>query len=311
MIIDDLVSNVAEVPQKTNYWFVRTDYGKYFDTFVKNEFIGIGWNNISLEELKNKNSEQAIREKLIKSEKFDPNKPSTKGKVTTIVNKLNHFINLKKGDIIIIPSRNSSRYAFGTIVSSQTDIDIEKSFNCEFYKRKKVKWLAVKNIQQLDPNFYRIKISRHTISKLEGYSVYIDNVTNTLYRKNDYTHFVLDITTTKDVNVNSLISLIENMQFLINKINEHYSLGEAIDKNSIRLNLQSPGKIEFKLLIGKSLVTLATIMSLTCCDNDSHTDNHDLHSFIQVHSDTLAEIKKSMNELEVDKEKINNFQYGN
>ena len=54
-------------------------------------------------------------------------------------------------------------------------------------------------------------------------------------------------------------------------------------------------------------------MSLTCCNNENNNQvvDPDLHTFIQTHSDTLAEIKKSMNELEVDKEKINNFQYGN
>ncbi len=310
MTIDELVKNVTEVSSKTQYWFVRTDDGKYFETFYKHGFIGIGWNDVTLEELKTASTSEKLRNKIIKSEKFDPDKKSTKGKVSTIINKLNNFINLKKGDIIVIPSRSSSRFAFGEIQSTLTVNDIYKSHGCDFYKRKKVKWLAVKNMTELDPNFYKVRISRHTISKINDYSTFIDNVTNTLYRKNDNTHFVLDINTKKEINVNSLISLIENMQFLINEINTHYNLGEEIDKNSIRLNLQSPGKIEFKLPVGKSLITLAIILSLTSC-GDTTTTNTTLKEFTKTHQDTLSEVKKSMDDLEVDKNKINSFNYGN
>lgn len=312
MIVDELVQKVSEIPVKTSYWFVRTDDGKYFDTFYKNGFIGIGWNNITLEEIKNEISSDKLRNKIIKSENFDEINPKTKGKVTTILNKLEHFVNLKRGDVVIIPSRHSSRLAFGIVDSDFTEVDISKSHECDFYKRRKINWVAVKNMQQLDPHFYKMKISRHTISKIDDYSVFVDNVINSLYRKNNYTHFVIDITSENDINVIPLVNLIQNIQFLIEEINKEFLLGEEIDKNSIRLNLQSPGKIEFKLPVGKSLIILATILSHVSCNNVDAIGIKDkkLGQFAEVHSDTLSEVKGSMDELEVDKDKINSFQYG-
>ena len=268
MIVEELVKQVKEIPEKTNYWFVRTDYGQYFDTYYENGFIAIGWNNITLEELKNPNDYEVIRKKLLISEKLDPAKARTKGTLTGIINKLQSFVNLKKGDIIIMPSRNSSRYAFGIVQSTQVDIDLKKGKECEYYKRKKIKWITIKSTSQLDPNFFTMRFTQHTISRIDDYSPFIDNVISSLYRKNNNTHFVLDINTTKDINVNSLILLINNIQVLINEINKDFNLGEQIDNNSIRLNLQSPGQIEFKLKIGKSLITLAAILSLTCCNDD-------------------------------------------
>lgn len=311
MIIDELVKNVAEISTKIDYWFIRTEYGKYFETFYENGFVAIGWNEITLEELKDENSTEQLRKKIIKLEKLDPFKPSTKGKVTTIINKLKNFINLKKGDIIIIPSRNSSRYAFGIVESGQVIIENEKSNNCSFYKRKKVKWITAKNIDDLDPNFYRMRITQHTISKVDRYSEYIDNVIKKLYRKNDNTHFVLDIKTNKDINVNSLVSLIDNIQLLIKEINKSFSLDEQIDENSIRLNLQSPGQIEFKLPKGNSLVTLAMILSLAACSKEPQkSESKELNTFIETNIDKIHKIKQSMIELEVDKDKINSFNYG-
>lgn len=306
MIVEELVKQVKEIPEKTDYWFVRTDYGQYFDTYYENGFIAIGWNNITLEELKNPNDDEKIRKKLLISEKLDSTKAGTKGTLTGIINKLQSFVNLKKGDIIVMPSRNSSRYAFGIVQSTQVDID--KGKDCDYYKRKKVKWVTVKNTSQLDPNFFTMRFTQHTISRIDDYSPFIDNVISSLYRKNNNTHFVLDIKTTKDINVNSLISLIDNIQILINQINKDFNLGEQIDNNSIRLHLQSPGQIEFKLPIGKSLITLAAILSLTCCNDDKQPiKSPELNTFVNVNQDTISKIKKSMTELEADKDKINAF----
>lgn len=308
MIVEQLVKQVSEIPSKTEYWFVRTDYGDHFDTYYENGFIAIGWNNITLEELKDPNSDEKIRNKLIKSENLDPSKKMTKGKLTSIINKLHSFVNLKKGDVIIIPSRNSSRYAFGIIQSSQVYIDTEKSFDCDYYKRKKVKWVAIRNTSQLDPNFYTIRFTQHTISKINDYSAYIDNVVSPLYRKNNNTHFVIDIKTTQDINVNSLITLIDGIQTLTSSINQHFNLSEEIDKNAIRLHLQSPGQIEFKLLGGKSLIMLVAVLSLTCCnDPNPHINLPELDTFVQVEQDTINKIRTSLIELEADKDKINAF----
>ncbi|EGO65409.1 hypothetical protein [Acetonema longum] len=34
------------VDTKKRYWFVRTESGKYYDEFIMDEFIAIGWNEI-------------------------------------------------------------------------------------------------------------------------------------------------------------------------------------------------------------------------------------------------------------------------
>ncbi len=308
MIIEQLTRKVKEVSSQTEYWFVRTDYGEHFETYCENGFIAIGWNNITLEELGDPKSDEKIRKKLIKSENFDDSKKSTKRKLSSIINKLHSFINLKMGDVVIIPSRNSSRFAFGIIESSQVYIDIGKSFDCEYYKRKKIKWVAIRNTSRLDPNFYKMRFTQHTISNINDYSIYIDNIVSPLYRKNNNTHFVIDINTVHDINVRSLITLIDGIQALTSSINSKFDLNEEIDKNSIRLQLQSPGQIEFKLMGGKSLVLLVAVLSLTYCDNpNSEINSSELNEFIQLEQDTIDKITSSLQELEADKERINNF----
>lgn len=308
MIVDELIKKVSELSSKTAYWFVRTDYGEHFETYYENGFIAIGWNDITLEELKDPNSVDKIRVKLNKSENFDTSQKNTKGKQTKIINKLNAFVNLKKGDIIIIPSKNSNRYAFGIIESSNVYIDTDKKFECEYYKRKKVKWVALRHTSELDPNFYSMRFTQHTISTINDYSSYIDNVISSLYIKNNNTHFVIDIKTNKDINVNSLLTLIDGIQSLTSSINDYFKLNEEIDKNAIRLHLQSPGQIEFKSFGGKSLIILVAILSLTCCSSPNpQLRSPEMNTFVENQQVTINQIRDSLIELEADKEKINAF----
>jgi restriction system protein len=306
MIVEELLNKVENISKETNYWFVRTDYGEYFDTFYENGFIGIGWNEISIEELKNTGLKVSVKEKIGKAEELDYDKTSTKGTITAIYNKLNRFINLKKGDIVIIPSRKSSRYAFGIIQDNEAYSVYQDENNCKHVKRKKVKWINIKPVKLLNPVFQQIKISRHSISQINDYSEYIDNEISNIYLKEGNAHFVLNITTEKDINVESLIELIKNIQKLSKDINTHFHLNESIHDNSIRLNLQSPGNIEFKLPIGKTLVTLSAILALSC-NNHNAPINNELTTFANIHSDTLNKINQSMIDLEVDREKINSI----
>ncbi|MDR6781917.1 restriction system protein [Pedobacter africanus] len=310
MIFEQLINSIEEVEEEKGYWFVRTDSGENFNTFVENDFIGIGWNEITLNDL-NKSDVGSLKNKIAKVEKLDPFATRDKSRITSTLNKLFIFKNFKKGDFIIIPSENSTQYAFGTIVDDEIFTDSNLSFKCNYYKRRKVKWMEVKNVDSLDPIFYKIKNTRHAISDIKPYQNYIDNVTNNLYLKQGYAHYVLEILTTDDINVDSLLTLIQSLKKLANEINKHFDLNEDVAGTSIRLNLQSPGKIELKLPSGKTLIILATIVGvLSGCAPDNtllSQNNPKLKEFLEVQTPTIKKIEKSMEDLHVKKEEIKNL----
>lgn len=70
MDIAEILSQVDKVKSDSNYWFVRTDYGRYFNEFFENRYIAIGWDFLSLFELQNRD-EEYVRAKIIKEEKID------------------------------------------------------------------------------------------------------------------------------------------------------------------------------------------------------------------------------------------------
>lgn len=304
-MLNKLIESITELNKDINYWFIRTDSGLYFDTYYDNDFIGIGWNYITVEDLRTK-TDVEIKEKIAKHEQLDISINKSKGKVTAIYNKLKRFENLAKGDIIIIPSESSIKYAFGIIEDSNIYVDSDQSNNCEYYKRKKVKWIQKSYVDDLDPIFYKIKVSRHAISDINKYASYIDSVTENLYRKGDYSYFVLDINTKDDINVKSLTTLIDTIQNLLVDINDEFNLGEEPDETTIKLNLQSPGKVIFKLKKGVSLIMLAVLLSIESgCSptqgNVTTTEQTKITNFKKVKQKELDTVNKEFNELHVGK----------
>src|SRR5438093_61418 len=102
------------LPQGNDYWFVRTDGGKYFDTFLENSFIAIGCNPITLDDLNNKTS-LAVKKKIARAENFDLDDRYQATEATKIYNKILHFRDLKKNDVIVMPSEGSASFSFGVV----------------------------------------------------------------------------------------------------------------------------------------------------------------------------------------------------
>jgi restriction system protein len=312
MEFNSIVQSVDRIESSKNYWFVRTDNGHYYQDYYEHDFIAIGWNYITIQDLQSiSGSAFDIRQKIAQSEGLDiVNSARDKGKATAIFNKLKAFKNLNRGDIIVIPSENSQRLAFGFVEDNQIFTNVD-DLNCSFVKRRRINWVEEKDIDELDKIFYQIRISRHTISSIKPYETYIDKVVKTLFIKNDYSHYVLDLQTDEDINFNTLLQLVNNIRLLTEELNNDFNLGESLDQNAIKLNLQSSGKIEFKFLNGKSLILLATLLGPMTLNsvlkNIAQNEEQQLENFRQVHQNKIEKIEEALQELEVDRDKINSI----
>ena len=121
-----LQTNPDVIDSNREYWFVRTDGGKHFKTFYENGFIAIGWNEITLEDIKNVTpGGNSIKNKLAKVYNKDITQTKHKRDVTSYFNKIMRFHQLRMGDVVMIPSFGSSHLAFGIVDDQETYIDID------------------------------------------------------------------------------------------------------------------------------------------------------------------------------------------
>lgn len=299
MNITEILSLVDNVKSDSNYWFVRTDYGRYFNEFVENRYIAIGWDFLSLFELQNRD-EEYVRAKIIKEEKIDDSTFGGKIKVSTIYNKIGTFLSLKKDDVVIIPSKNSDKLAFGRIVDEHA---FEDGSAKEFRKRRKVEWFALKNMHDLNPIFFKVKSNQHTISNITNYAPHIDRVMGVLFQKSDKTHYVLNIESTDDIKYDDLEILMRNIKTLIGCINDKFGFNDNLDEFYVKISLQSKGSLEL-IKTGKALIILAFIFSLTSCKNNNEAIDEKILEFISENEQLLSETDKAINNLRINTQEL-------
>jgi uncharacterized FlaG/YvyC family protein len=304
MTIEQLLKKIEIINRESKYWMVRTNSGLLFDEYFNKGYISIGWDYLTLDELKNKD-DKYIKAKIARSEGFDSDKTSDKIKITSSYNKLCAFLNLKKDDVILIPSRNTDRIAFGRVADDEIYEDDTKKEDGSFYKKRKIIWYEVKNIRFLNPIFYQIKSNHHSISNIDKYAPYIDRVMGSLYIKNDSTHFVLNIEKNENINFEDLKTLMDNINILVKSINEEFGFNENLDEFYIKINLNSKGTVEL-IKAGKSLAVLAYILSLVSCGNTYEERNQNINNIINNNDTELSKTTNVLDTLQADISSLTN-----
>jgi restriction system protein len=301
MEINQILQKVENLSQDSRYLFVRTEKGLLFDQFTKENHIAIGWDYLTLYQLR-KLSINEIKEKIALKENLDITKSKGKGMATMSYNKLMLFLNLKKDDIIIIPSRNSDRLAFGRIVDIEAYEEVEAE---RFLKRRKIEWFKIFQMNDLNPIFYQVKSNHHTISHIDRFAPHIDRVIGNLFQKGDTTHYVLNIEKEEDINFNELNNLMDNIKTLLNKINNEFDFNENPDEFYIKINLQSKGAFEL-IKKGKSLAVLAFLLStVSCVDNQNQlVADSDIDKFIIENRKLLDDTTKDIDTLKINTEDL-------
>lgn len=253
--------HIHDIDDKRNYWFVRTDGGNYYDAYISGSYIGLGWNDVPLTDTNNKGT---YPETLLKELEEKGYKQPTR-----VLNQINRFYyEIKKGDVVVIPSTSSLNLAFGYIADDDvyeenniTDDDIENGA-CPYTRRRKVNWIINIDKARIDPHLYALFRNHQAISSGNNYSDYIDRALHTLYIKNNIAHLTFTVEAKQNPKVLSIPTFIFGLMARTNELAKEIKLIEK-DKNveekiTTKINVQSPGVIEFLGDI-PSVLTLAVI----------------------------------------------------
>lgn len=243
-VILNALHSVGFVPRtidvNKNYWFVRTESGRYYDEFILGEFIAIGWDQITPFDLNT--PEEDILQK-IQTAYPDANVPKL------IYNQINRFCNeMKPGDVVIIPSSSSNYLAFGEIISDVQIVEISEDDiidgACPYTKRRAVRWHKSISKYRIDPYLYQLFRSHHTISSANNYASHIDRTLNDFYIKGDKVHLILHVETENNIPAILLVKLISG---LLDRIDDFSKSYENVNSSEIeiKINVQSPGLVEF------------------------------------------------------------------
>lgn len=236
-----------------NYWLVRTNGGVYFNDFHLNHYIAIGWDEIRDTNLMVEKNRDDLIEKLkreCKDNENDEHEDKKKISYSLIATQLIRFCSeMKKGDIVIIPSENSKYIALGEIQDEEIYIEkldleeLEKT-ECPYIKRRKVKWIMHQKKEEVDIYLYRLMNSHHAITNANEYSDFIDRTLYPFYIKENRAHFTLKVNQTKNIPAIDMVTFISDTLSIIDEFNKENE--NPLDKESVdlRINVNSPGPIE-------------------------------------------------------------------
>ncbi len=281
-----------------NYWFLRTQGGEYFEEFYMNDYIAMGWDDVPCKE---------------ESERTDKLKEDLKqhyGQPTRVLNQVYRFCKeMKKGDVVIIPSSGSANLAFGRIL--EDDIfeykitDEEKEENkCPYKRRRKIEWLKVGRRSMIDPKLFAFFRNQQALANANEYAEFIERAINPFYIKDGIAHLNLSVNVIQSPKATDIPYFILGLnEQMLNMAKE---LGINTKEPETRINVQSQGIIEY---IGDALTIFILAYTLIAlCGGEISVFGVKIKTdgLIKTISDTYIKVKAS--ETIISQEKLKDIQ---
>lgn len=243
--------SIPEVSEEINFWMIRTKKGYFYEEFVKNEFVALGWNAINKNTNISKSSQKVLKEYLARN--YNEKRPQL------AINKCNNFIyEMKEGDILLIPNKGTRRITFAIageyyeehfneedelsviakIDNSESQINMVK---CPYSKRRKIKVLKTLCAEDINIHLYMALTNYHGLSNLMDYSKNILDSIYPIYVYNDICALQVGINNKNEIDAYSFSMLTSGIIGCLQEIT-----GEK--KICTTMNLNSPGKISWWVL---------------------------------------------------------------
>lgn len=263
MTIQDILDKIPKIEER-RYWLVRTDGGKNYDSFLAGNFIGIGHNKITLEDIKKGNTGDEIGVDVLSNKILTVYGEEEARPKHSARQLLKFAYEIKKGDIIMIPSENSEYIQFAEIKNNIAYNELENKFDCDLIKRKEITLLRQVPKNRLDPKLYKLMFSHHTITDADQYGEVIDKIINGIFVKENQAHLVLEVLAQHDIKARSLFKMGDISLDLLDEFCEQEGLDYKSDDFELKLAVQSPGFIEISglgiggiIILGIILVSIA------------------------------------------------------
>lgn len=263
--IQQLVESLPIISKNRNYWLVRTQSGSYYDSFYKYNYIALGYDKIPYSQIQKTKDKypleneffNALREIVIRAYP-EEERP---GLIASQISKF--FYEIKKGDIVIIPSQSSKKISFGivtqTFLKEVSESDIDRT-GCPYIFRKSIRWEKAVLRDELDPYLFKIFQAHQAINNINDYSELIERNLNNFFVKDQEAHLVLEVETQKEIHAKYLFNLGSTYLNFLDEVAKKYNLDISSEDIEVKITLNSPGRLHFKAPKWSSVVTFGLVI---------------------------------------------------
>ena len=262
--ISSLISKIDSISSEKNYWLIRTEAGSHFESFNSFNFVALGYEEVTYKIVKD------IKEKSLSDLDFKNQLKEYIGKIYPdkqyglISNQIIRFVfEVKKGDIVVIPSENSDYISMGEITDTNILVHSESTFNstnCDYTKRKSVKWIKTFTRKNLDPYLYKTFQAHQAINNISSYANIIERSLGDFYKIGDEVNLVLNVNQESNIKATDLLFFGSDLLNLVDGFIKEYDLDFDITDIDVKININSKGKLQFLSKSGKNLLLLGIVV---------------------------------------------------
>lgn len=255
MNFSEIVNKIPVIKADVNYWMVRTSGGNFYDQFLSNNKIAMGSNYISPNDIakfsvKRENFIKSISP-IIKANTESERPGLTAGQFYRF------YYEIKENDIVIIPSESSQFLSIGRVTGGKpeafTFFSDEAKQKCDHIHTRNVDWITTKSRYEFNPNFISLLFAHNAIVDANDYKDYINGVLYDFFIQENTGHLIINVNTQESIKAKTLFYLFFE---LFDLTEEFFSENFSANDINIRINLNSPGKVE---LISKNITKLSLV----------------------------------------------------
>jgi len=264
--LTSLVDAIISVSDTRNYWLIRTHAGALYPLFTEQNYISLGHKEVPLSFLTNnkslylQNSKHLIEEIKKQVARKHISDQIEKRTISLIASQIAKFaFEIKKGDIIVIPSDNSNDICFGIVESGDFLYVDYSSYGDSSILKKSVKWIKEIKRRRLDPYLYRMFTAHQAINNVNEYAEVIERSINDMFVLDDEAHVVINVESEK-IAAKDLFGLGQQLLELVDDVSNEFNFGVSSSDFQVSININSPGKIDIKSKVKKATFVLGLIL---------------------------------------------------
>lgn len=250
------------------YWLIRTDDGRNYKEFSKNNYIALNLRGFpddflaplqgvfpdelsKIQSLKHMLM-QSIDNHTIDIDKFLKGEKNGIGRITNQIYSMCYGI--KKGDIVMIPDKGAEYLKIGRVTDDSFTFD--ESINYRFSFSRHVQWIKEIRKDRLDPYLYKALGAHQAICDISKYAEFIERNYNSYFVVGKRFQYVLTVNA-ENISAWNLTSMINGILKHTKEFSDAYELNIPVEDIDITINVNSPGKFGFCTCAAGAIVLMA------------------------------------------------------
>lgn len=311
---------IRNIDENKKFWMVRTKKGFFFEEFVADKFVALGWNTVTKETDFGKSQEENLKDSI--KNWYGDSRPAG------AINKCKSFIfDIQVGDYILIPSSGSEKIAIAIageyyedeVKSVRDELTVipkidndEKEImqvKCPYKKRRHIEILKIVSPKVMSYNLRQAISNYHGLSNLDKYGEDILNCLYDCYIYKDNLNIAVNVKQVNPLKPRQISKLLYSFTEFV------CSLSNA-DDISTTINLNSPGSVRMKLknavlAIDKAKWPLIFLFVVITGGKINDTESYGIIGVIRSIKTLDISVEKEKVELEKEKEEVKSQQIEN